>query len=65
MCSDLNSNISESLLTAKRSVMSGHEVYGRVIVSGLSVQSESGTVLVYAIETVALLELVPRVTRHS
>ncbi|KYQ59070.1 hypothetical protein ALC60_01905 [Trachymyrmex zeteki] len=46
-------------------IRSGHQIHRCVIISRLSVQSESRTVLVYTVETTALLEFVPRAARHG
>jgi len=52
-------------LTAKRFFGSGHQVYRCMVGSWLSIQSESRTILVHAVEATTFLKLVPGSARHS
>ncbi|KYM75903.1 hypothetical protein ALC53_13616 [Atta colombica] len=46
-------------------IRSGHQIYRCVVISRLSVQSESRTILIYAVETIALMKFLPRTARHG
>lgn len=53
------------VLTAKRFGRAGHQINRGVVISRLCVQSEPRAVLVHAVETAALLKLVPGGTRDG